>query len=164
MLRQPVIFMTGLYLGGNRYRIHFEVARGFFRVPAAERDSAIRGAVERFAAVLERHCRDAPYNWFNFFDFWQTPPDRRRNDSRARSDARQSHFAPAWRVLLSLGARAPAPPGRRMGRRAADAEPRPAAGGRVAFVEQKYIAMLDRPVESSGELVYLPPLGWRSGR
>ena len=30
-------------------------------------------------------------------------------------------------------------------------------GGRVTFVERKYIAILDRPVESSGELVYLPP-------
>ena len=30
-------------------------------------------------------------------------------------------------------------------------------GGKVAFVEKKYIALLDRPVESSGELVYQPP-------
>jgi Outer membrane lipoprotein carrier protein LolA-like len=29
--------------------------------------------------------------------------------------------------------------------------------GRAAFVEKKYIAMLDRPVESSGELSYTPP-------
>lgn len=30
-------------------------------------------------------------------------------------------------------------------------------GGRVAFVERKHLAVLDRPVESSGELVYRPP-------
>ena len=30
-------------------------------------------------------------------------------------------------------------------------------GGRVLFTEKKHIAMLDRPVESSGELVYQPP-------
>jgi len=30
-------------------------------------------------------------------------------------------------------------------------------GGRVLFTERKHIAMLDRPVESSGELVYQPP-------
>ena len=30
-------------------------------------------------------------------------------------------------------------------------------GGRVTFVEKKFIAMLDRPVESSGELIYQPP-------
>ena len=28
---------------------------------------------------------------------------------------------------------------------------------RVTFVEKKYIAALDRPLESSGELIYLPP-------
>lgn len=30
-------------------------------------------------------------------------------------------------------------------------------GGKVTFVEKKYIAILDRPVESTGELVYQPP-------
>ncbi|MEO8753431.1 MAG: LolA-related protein [Casimicrobiaceae bacterium] len=30
-------------------------------------------------------------------------------------------------------------------------------GGKVGFAEKKYISLLDRPVESSGELVYLPP-------
>ncbi|MEO8537581.1 MAG: LolA-related protein [Betaproteobacteria bacterium] len=30
-------------------------------------------------------------------------------------------------------------------------------GGKVAFTEKKYIALLDRPVESSGELVFAPP-------
>ena len=31
------------------------------------------------------------------------------------------------------------------------------SGGKVAFVEKKFIAILDRPVESTGELVYQPP-------
>lgn len=30
-------------------------------------------------------------------------------------------------------------------------------GGKLTFSEKKYIALLDRPVESSGELVYQPP-------
>lgn len=30
-------------------------------------------------------------------------------------------------------------------------------GGKATFSEKKYIALLDRPVESSGELVYRPP-------
>jgi predicted LPLAT superfamily acyltransferase len=25
----------------------------------------------RYVQALERHCRAAPYNWFNFFDFWK---------------------------------------------------------------------------------------------
>ena len=26
--------------------------------------------VERYVALLESLCRESPYNWFNFFDFW----------------------------------------------------------------------------------------------
>ncbi|MEP6998784.1 MAG: acyl-CoA synthetase, partial [Betaproteobacteria bacterium] len=73
MLRQPVIFMAGLYLGENRYRIHFEALHDFSAIPAEERDAALHAAVQRFAAGLEQHCRAAPYNWFNFYDFWQAP-------------------------------------------------------------------------------------------
>ena len=38
---------------------------------ATGRDAAIQSAVAAYAACLERHCRAAPYNWFNFFDFWR---------------------------------------------------------------------------------------------
>ncbi len=75
LLRQPVIFMTGLYLGGNRYRIQFEPLADFSELTDAERDKAQRDAIEHFATILERHCRETPFNWFNFYDFWQPAPD-----------------------------------------------------------------------------------------
>jgi predicted LPLAT superfamily acyltransferase len=28
-------------------------------------------AQQRYAERLSHFCRIAPYNWFNFFDFWQ---------------------------------------------------------------------------------------------
>jgi predicted LPLAT superfamily acyltransferase len=71
MLRRPVFFMTGLYLGGNRYRLHFEPLADFTDTPREERDAAIRAAMQRYADRLTHYCRQAPYNWFNFFDFWQ---------------------------------------------------------------------------------------------
>ena len=37
---------------------------------AGERDAAIRAGLERYVATLEALCREAPYNWFNFYDFW----------------------------------------------------------------------------------------------
>jgi len=73
MLRQPVIFMAGMYLDGNRYRIHFESLVDFSITQSVEGDTAICQAVEKFAAVLERHCREVPYNWFNFHDIWLSP-------------------------------------------------------------------------------------------
>jgi len=71
MLRRPVLFMAGLYLGGNRYRIHFEPLADFSTVERAARDAAIVAAQQAYVAKLESFCRIAPYNWFNFFDFWR---------------------------------------------------------------------------------------------
>jgi predicted LPLAT superfamily acyltransferase len=72
MLKRPVFFMAGLYLGGNRYRIQFERLADFSQVERPQRDEAIRVAIERYADCMTRHCRQAPYNWFNFYDFWKT--------------------------------------------------------------------------------------------
>ncbi|HSG23449.1 MAG TPA: acyl-CoA synthetase [Azonexus sp.] len=71
LLRRPVFFMAGLYLGGNRYQIHFEPLADFSETPRAERDAAMRAAQQHYAERLSHFCRIAPYNWFNFFDFWQ---------------------------------------------------------------------------------------------
>ena len=74
LLRRPVVFMTGLYLGGNRYAIHFEPLADFSTVARGQRDAALQAAIARYAALLDQYCRKAPYNWFNFFDFWQPAP------------------------------------------------------------------------------------------
>jgi predicted LPLAT superfamily acyltransferase len=71
LLQRPVVFMTGLYLGGNRYSVHFERLADFSGVTRAQRDAAVEAAISRYAALLDQYCRKAPYNWFNFFDFWQ---------------------------------------------------------------------------------------------
>jgi predicted LPLAT superfamily acyltransferase len=72
MLQRPVIFMTGLYRGGNRYDIHFEALADFTDLPRHARAAAIDEALARYVALLEYHCHATPYNWFNYFDFWQT--------------------------------------------------------------------------------------------
>jgi predicted LPLAT superfamily acyltransferase len=73
IMKCPVVFMTGLYRGGNRYDIHFEALADFSAVPPGTRSIAVEAAVSRYAALLEQHCRMAPFNWFNFFDFWRAP-------------------------------------------------------------------------------------------
>jgi len=63
ILRQPVVFMSGLYRGGGRYDIRFELV--------AEPDEAdMEEMMRRYVAMLERYSRSAPYNWFNFYEFW----------------------------------------------------------------------------------------------
>ncbi|HEY2808186.1 MAG TPA: hypothetical protein VGI91_05295 [Steroidobacteraceae bacterium] len=77
-LRRPVIFMSALYRGGNRYHAVFREIADFSRPAPRGREAAVRAAIERYAALLEQYCRSDPYNWFNFFDFWQ---DTRSADS-----------------------------------------------------------------------------------
>jgi len=74
LLRRPVAFMTGLYLGDNRYAIHFDALADFSTVGRDQRATAVEAAIARYAALLDHYCRTAPYNWFNFFDFWQPAP------------------------------------------------------------------------------------------
>ena len=76
MLKRPVILMVGLYRGGNRYDIHFEPLADFTGVSRDTRAQAQHEAVERYAARLEHYARQAPFNWFNFFDFWQSVRQR----------------------------------------------------------------------------------------
>jgi predicted LPLAT superfamily acyltransferase len=73
ILRCPVYFMAGLYRGKNNYHVVFEPIADFAAIPSGARSAAIRSAVERYAAVLDRCCRSDPYNWFNFHDFWRRP-------------------------------------------------------------------------------------------
>ncbi|MDA8362914.1 MAG: acyl-CoA synthetase [Gammaproteobacteria bacterium] len=72
MLREPVYFMAGLYRGDNRYDIHFELLTDFAGPQAGSRQDEVRDLLEKYVAALERHCRAAPFNWFNFYDFWKS--------------------------------------------------------------------------------------------
>jgi predicted LPLAT superfamily acyltransferase len=69
-LRRPVIFMAGLYRGGNRYHVVYRQLADFSLPSAGRREEAVRAAIARYASLLEEHCRSDPYNWFNFYGFW----------------------------------------------------------------------------------------------
>lgn len=70
VLRAPVFFMAGLYLGGRRYRLVFEPIADLRGAQRAQRAAQSRQAQADYVRCLQAHCRAAPYNWFNFFDFW----------------------------------------------------------------------------------------------
>ena len=72
-LQVPIILGFGVYHGGNRYTAHFEVFTDRLRLPRESRDAAIAEFAQRYAQRLEKYVRDAPYNWFNFYDYW--PPE-----------------------------------------------------------------------------------------
>ena len=67
----PVLFFAGLYRGGKRYDLHFEVLSGGERPPRRDREREVRRLAGRYAECLERYARSAPYNWFNIYSYWE---------------------------------------------------------------------------------------------
>lgn len=72
ILRRPVLLMLGLYLGGNRYRLIFEDIYDFSKMQQ-DRAQAVVVAQSRYVDLLAEYCQQYPYNWFNFYDFWDPP-------------------------------------------------------------------------------------------
>lgn len=71
MLEAPVFLAFGLYRGGNRYDLYFEPMADCHPEQRRERMDKARECAQRYADRLALHGRDAPYNWFNFYDFWK---------------------------------------------------------------------------------------------
>lgn len=66
----PVILFFGLYRGGHRYEIHFERLGERIALDRRRRQEQLTVWVQRYADRLEYYARLAPYNWFNFYDYW----------------------------------------------------------------------------------------------
>ena len=71
ILKAPVILFFGLFEGGRRYSIHFELFTDELQIARRDRSAQLQPWIARYAARLEHYCRLAPYNWFNFYDFWR---------------------------------------------------------------------------------------------
>ena len=67
----PVILCFGLYRGGNRYEIYFEVLAERIVLDRSRRREQLGVWAQRYADRLEHYARLAPYNWFNFYDYWE---------------------------------------------------------------------------------------------
>jgi predicted LPLAT superfamily acyltransferase len=70
ILHAPVVLAFGLWLGPRRYLLRFEPFAERIDLPRARREEALREWLARYAARLAEVCRAHPYNWFNFYDFW----------------------------------------------------------------------------------------------
>jgi len=71
--RVPIILFFALYRGGNGYEIFFEELS--YEPPAdrRERRVAAEALTRCYVERLEHYTRLAPYNWFNFYEFWSDP-------------------------------------------------------------------------------------------
>jgi predicted LPLAT superfamily acyltransferase len=73
LLGCPLLLALCVRLGDARYASIAEVLYEGGRVERSERPARTRELLERYVARLEAWCVQAPYQWFNFYDFWQAP-------------------------------------------------------------------------------------------
>lgn len=98
VLKAPVLLGFGLYRGGNRYQLVFEPFSERIDIPRQDRARVLPQLVQRYAARLEHHARSAPYNWFNFYDYWSDDDGtidathQVRNDAGAAADGDADRF------------------------------------------------------------------------
>lgn len=70
-LKVPLIVFFGIYHGGNRYSIHFELLAERIELSRSNRQADIQFWMQKYADLLEQYIRRSPYNWFNFYDYWR---------------------------------------------------------------------------------------------
>ena len=66
----PLMLMVALSDGSGHYRVFAEPLAESVKLPRAGRDAAIKELLEAYSARLEYFCTQAPYQWFNFYDYW----------------------------------------------------------------------------------------------
>jgi predicted LPLAT superfamily acyltransferase len=75
LLKCPVYLFFCLSEGRGaqqRFRIHFEHFIERVELPRKSRGEALQTLSQSYADRLAHYCRQAPLQWFNFYDFWRT--------------------------------------------------------------------------------------------
>lgn len=86
LMKCPVYLTFGLYRHPNRYDLSCEPFADKLVLPRKDREAGLQEVVQRFADRLEHYARQAPENWFNFYDFW--------NKERSPEAPRSRHHRP----------------------------------------------------------------------
>jgi predicted LPLAT superfamily acyltransferase len=72
VLECPVYMMFCMHRDGS-HEVQFELLRESVRLPRKDRERVLAELAGDYARRLEFHCRRAPLQWFNFYDFWDLP-------------------------------------------------------------------------------------------
>lgn len=76
MLKVPVIFFCGLYKGDRRYEVSFELLAERVVIDPSRQEEDLQRIIDGYAARIGHYSRLAPYNWSNFYDFWDSSNSR----------------------------------------------------------------------------------------
>ena len=65
------VLFFGIYKGGNRYDIYFEKLADQFQFDEKDEENSKQKWMQRYADRLAHYSKQDPFNWFNFFDYWE---------------------------------------------------------------------------------------------
>lgn len=68
------VWLLGCVHDGDGYRVAVEPLAERVVLPRAARGAAMAAYAARFAAWIEARLASSPYDWFNFFPFWDQDP------------------------------------------------------------------------------------------
>ncbi len=72
----PVVLFWGVRTGTRSYAIRFEAFADRIEQDRSDGRAHLKHRVAQYAARLEAQCRAQPFNWFNFFPFWDAPAEQ----------------------------------------------------------------------------------------
>ena len=70
LLGCPVLLMVALRSGAGAYDIHVERLADRVKIPRDRRERAVAEQCQAYADRMGSWCLRAPYQWFNFHEFW----------------------------------------------------------------------------------------------
>jgi predicted LPLAT superfamily acyltransferase len=73
-LAAPVVLFYGVHTGPRSYHVQFEHFADRIVLQRSRRAEDTADWVRRYAGRLEAYCHGYPFNWFNFYDFWDSGP------------------------------------------------------------------------------------------
>jgi predicted LPLAT superfamily acyltransferase len=71
------VWMLACMRDRGGYRVQVECLTERVVLPRAGRAQALQEYAQRFSTFVESRLRESPYDWFNFFDFWNQDPNAR---------------------------------------------------------------------------------------
>lgn len=80
LLQCPVFLLSCVGRAQGGYRVQMEKVAERIVLPRRDREAVLAECVRNYAEWLQRLIASAPYEWFNFFDFWS----QRGHESRSR--------------------------------------------------------------------------------
>jgi len=69
LLKVPVLAVF-CYRAEQKFQVHIHHIADQIDLPRKTRLSSMQQITQHYVALLEQHCCRAPYQWFNFYQFW----------------------------------------------------------------------------------------------